>query len=274
MPIEIIDDMSNKDYHAHSAISKSYLDRVHRSMAHAKLRRGAPTPALIQGGGFHAAALEPKIFEKEYVLKKKFGLKKEEKEAKKVWEEEQAKNGRTILTVEQYDTIKNMVDALIAYPKSAKFFEDGKPEVSLFWDYQDIPCKARPDWITERKKEADDRRYLIDLKSTLDASPESFARSVHKYRYHVQAAWYLKAARTCYGEDEIEDFIFLAVENHPPYNVATYSLGSATLDEGWMIADQDLRKYKDWLNEPESVPLGYSDSIVEIDIPNWGFTQF
>ena len=56
MPIEIIDDMSNKDYHAHSAISKSYLDRVHRSMAHAKLPRGAPTPALIQGGGIHAAA--------------------------------------------------------------------------------------------------------------------------------------------------------------------------------------------------------------------------
>jgi hypothetical protein len=45
------------------------------------------------------------------------------------------------------------------------------------------------------------------------------------------------------------------------------------MDEGWMIADQDLRKYKSWLNEPDEEPMGYSDSIVKIDIPNWGFTQ-
>jgi hypothetical protein len=88
----------------------------------------------------------------------------------------------------------------------------------------------------------------------------------------VQAAWYLRAAELCYKE-EIADFIFLAVENHPPYNVGAYSLGLATMDEGWMIADQDLRKYKSWLNEPDEEPMGYSDSIVKIDIPNWGFTQ-
>jgi hypothetical protein len=45
------------------------------------------------------------------------------------------------------------------------------------------------------------------------------------------------------------------------------------MDEGWMTADQDLRKYKAWLNEPDEEPMGYSDSIVKIDIPNWGFTQ-
>ena len=270
--IKIIDGMSNEEYHANEAVSKSRLDRIHKSIKHDQIPRSGPTPALLQGSAFHCAFLEREKFDKEYIVKKKFGLKKAEKEEKAIWEAEQEKAGRKILTQDQFDTVRYMVDALIAFPKTAKLFEDGKPEVSLFWDHVDIECKARPDWVTERKAEVGDRRYLIDLKSTLDASPDGFPRSVHKYRYHVQAAWYLRAAEKCYRE-EIADFIFLAVENHPPYNVGAYTLGMATLDEGWMTADQDLRKYKAWLNEPDQIPTGYSDSIEMIDIPNWGFTQ-
>ena len=195
--IKIIDDLSNEDYHANGAISKSRLDRIHKSIKHDQIPRSAPTPALLQGSAFHTAFLQRDLFDKEYTVKKKFGLKKAEKEEKAKWEAEVEKDGKKILTQDQHDTVRYMVDALIEFPKTSKLFEDGKPEVSLFWDHLDIECKARPDWVTERKTEAGDRRYLIDLKSTLDASPDGFPRSVYKYRYHVQAAWYLRAAELC-----------------------------------------------------------------------------
>ena len=267
MPIKVDKYMSNEDYHADKAISKSGLDKIHKSIAHFMMPPSPATPALVLGSGFHAASLQRDVFEATFIVEPDMDRRtKEGKEKYKAFKEKA--EGKTILTQIQYDTISNMVDALNNFPKTAPLFDQGTPEVSLFWDELDLPCKARPDWVLNNHNGL----FLVDLKSTLDASPEAFARSVLKYRYHVQCAWYSRAAEVCYGEKP-QDFIFLAVENHPPYNVAAYSLGLASRDEGWMIASADLHKYKSWLSEPEEEPLGYSEAIVEIDIPNWGFTQ-
>jgi len=289
--IKIEESLSSKEYHANKAISKSRLDRIHKSIESDQVPWGEPTASMILGSALHTAFLERDKFEDEYYVIKGMGLKKDfvsdylskhkgckKKDADLAWDDHKKEHeelnehhkGKTLLTENQLETVGKMVDKLASFPVTKKLFEDGKPEVSLFWDQLDIECKARPDWVTERKG---DGRYLIDLKTTLDASPEGFPRSVLKYRYHVQAAWYLKAARICYGE-EIADFIFLVVENKPPYSVGAYTLGPASLDEGWSLADQDLRKYKAWLDDPDHVPTGYIDSIQQIDIPPSGFTQF
>ena len=268
MPIKIDENMSSDEYHADSAISKSKLDRIRKSINHLMLPPGSPTPALIQGSGLHESFLQRDLFLENFIVEPDLDKRtKDGKEKYKAFKEKS--EGKKILTQTQFDTISNMVDALNKFPKTARLFEDGTPEVSLFWDESDLPCKARPDWVLRN----DNGIFLVDLKTTLDASPEGFARSVLKYRYHVQCSWYCRAAEVCYGEKP-EDFIFLAVENHPPYNVAAYSLGLASRDEGWMLAKEDLLKYKRWLSEPDEEPMGYSPAIVQIDIPNWGFTQF
>ena len=74
--------MSNEEYHATEAVSKSRLDRIHKSIKHDQIPRSGPTPALLQGSAFHCSFLERDLFDKEYVVKKKFGLKKAEKEEK------------------------------------------------------------------------------------------------------------------------------------------------------------------------------------------------
>jgi len=288
MPIRIEKNLSNTDYHKSGEISKSKLDLIHKSIANYLMGFKKPTLALTTGQAFHTAWLERECFEKEFYVQESIGLKKDfvaeyldtnkgckKKDADSAWEEKKKEQelenaeheGKTILTAAQYLTIQRMIDSLVKYPRSKSLFQEGEPEVSLFWDELDIPCKARPDWVVNKGE------ILVDIKTTMDASPEGFARSVLKYRYHVQAAWYIKAATVCYGVKP-DDFIFLAVENHPPFNVAAYHLGQDSLDEGWMLATQDLRKYKAWESDPESACTGYTDEIVQINIPSYGFTQF
>ena len=54
MPVEIVDTLSNEDYHKDKAIGKSGLDKIHRSMNHFLLPSSVkPSAALILGSALH-----------------------------------------------------------------------------------------------------------------------------------------------------------------------------------------------------------------------------
>ena len=269
MPVEIVDTLSNEDYHKDKAIGKSGLDKIHRSMNHFLLPQPTKaSAALVLGSALHTSFLEPEKFDLLFIKEEKHdGRTKEGKKNKKEFEDK-AKN-KTILTENQWESVKEMHNALSQDKRGQNLFQDGKPEVSLFWDELDIRCKARPDWVIGNG------RILIDIKTTQDASPDpktGFPKAIFNYRYHVQAAWYTRAATVCYGEKP-ESFVFVAVESSEPFNVGVYTLGMASREEGWQLATADLRKYKDWLNAPpEEKHQGYSEEILELEIPPWGFT--
>jgi exodeoxyribonuclease VIII len=106
-------------------------------------------------------------------------------------------------------------------------------------------CKSRPDFHTA------DNSLLVDLKTTEDASMFGFQKSIHSFRYHVQAAWYLRSLA------EAEQFVFIAVEKKPPYLVAVYNASKEMVEAGNRAADKNLallaecRKSNKW--------VGYSD---------------
>lgn len=63
------EELSNEQYHAHPAISKSDLDKISRSPQHYKHKKENPepeTPSMLRGRAVHAAILEPDLFAKEY----------------------------------------------------------------------------------------------------------------------------------------------------------------------------------------------------------------
>jgi exodeoxyribonuclease VIII len=114
--------------------------------------------------------------------------------------------------------------------------------------------------------------YIIDLKTSNDASEEGFARSIANFRYHVQDAWYTKGVQVATRKHPT--FVFLVVENVLPFSIAIYVLDSRSKDEGWMVADNDLRKYVDYKEMPEEDRYaGYSPDAVEISLPRWGFKE-
>jgi exodeoxyribonuclease VIII len=123
-----------------------------------------------------------------------------------------------------------------------------------------LQCKCRPDWLL------DDSSMMVDLKTTEDASPKAFQQSIAKWRYHVQAAWYLDGIEKATGKRP-EQFIFIAVEKKPPYACAVYVADPQMVEIGGQTARADLDK----LNICKAADYwpGYSDQVEVINLPPW-----
>jgi len=257
--------LSNADYHAHSAVSKSHLDKVSRSAAHywaayldPNREPPEPTPAMVLGTALHTAVLEPNLWDEQFVVPPQaFDRRtKAGKELAQAFEAEA--QGKTVLTPDDGDRIRRMADAVHQHPASSFLLDlPGTREASYFWTDDDtgLECKCRPDWHSA------DRRILVDVKTTKDASPREFARSVAAFRYHVQANWYQRPF------PEAEQFLFIAVESQAPHLVAVYAATPEMVAAGGRAADRDLRQIASC--RLTGVWPGYSDQIQPIDLPAW-----
>lgn len=181
-----------------------------------------------------------------------------------VWEEWQQNNpGRIILSPEVWEQLHAMATAVHAHPAAGALLSSvpGEAEKSVYWNdpTTGVLCRCRPDWWRE-----DD--VLVDLKTTDDASPEGFAKSMANWRYDVQAPYYMDGVKLATGRD-VKAFVFIAVEKKPPYAVGVYVLDSASMEIGRAMYQQDLRVYAECLAN-DNWP-GYGDRIQTINMPAW-----
>lgn len=176
---------------------------------------------------------------------------------------EKVNEHRTILNPEQWKTIHAMRDALMAHPAANALLTGipGKAEKSVYWidATTGVLCRCRPDWWR-------DDNLIVDLKTTEDASPEGFARSIAKFRYDVQDAFYTDGVQQATG-NRPKAFVFIAVEKKPPYGVGVYVLDSETKDLGRAQYQHDLRVYSECVRSGEWP--GYGDKIQTISLPAW-----
>lgn len=258
----IYDCYTNAEYHAADGISKSDLDLIHRSPAHYKAARHEDTPALRFGTAFHCAVLENDRFNATYTViegdRRTSAVKASIKEAKDA--------GKTVLDADDFNALMNMSQAVFKNPICAALLRGSLKEHSVFAELDGVRVKCRPDgWSTEKG-------VLFDLKSTEDASPEGFARTVAKYRYHVQDAFYrhvVASATNCDADDL--SFIFIAVEKKPPFAVALYQLDELAALQGWVDAREDLRRYK--AAKESGKWCGYSPRIETLSLPRWAVSN-
>ncbi len=258
-PAVIIDaTMPAAQYHATDAVSASLLKQIAKSPAHARAylqQQQEPTAAMLFGTAFHTCVLESERFAEDYAV---FEGDKRTKAGKEAYEALVA-SGKTIITATDYATITAMASAIGDHPAASKLVRgDGQTEVSMFWedDETGLQCKCRPDiWIAQGTGSV-----IVDLKTTEDASPEGFARSIQTYGYGIQAAHYLAGS----GADA---FIFVAVEKKAPYAVAVYELDPLSLE----ICEAKRRSLLEyWANcrKAEMYPA-YSDECQLISLPGW-----
>ena len=266
-------EISNEEYHADtSRISKSGLDVIARSPAHychkylgAGRRTENNSPALVTGSAVHSAILEPEKFGLEYVR----GIECDRRttEGKKLWNDWlPTSGGKIILAGDTFDMVQNMRESVFAHPSAAKLLAGGRPEGVIHFTHTetDVLCKARLDLLHSSE------RFIVDIKTTEDASPAAFAKSIANYRYHVQGAFYLDAFAYA-GYTPPEKFVFIAVEKSPPYAVACYYLDAEAIEVGRDIYAENLRTYAaakasgDW--------FGYSPKIKPIKLPLWALNQ-
>ena len=183
--------MDNAAYHAHPAVSKSHLDLVARSPLHywaryidSKRELPEPTPAMRIGTALHTLVLEQDQFEERYITAPQ--VDRRTKVGKEAWAEFEAEAGdRELIAADDRAQISRMAEAVWAHPAAAALLHwEGKAETTHMWTdpATGLACKCRPDWLTN------DGRLIVDLKTTEDASPAGFRKSIGAFRYHVQSS--------------------------------------------------------------------------------------
>jgi exodeoxyribonuclease VIII len=225
-------DVPAETYHAWDAISSGGLKAAARSAWHYKHRKHIePTPAMLLGTLSHCAVLEPSAVDERYVTVPDDAPRKPTRmqlEAKKPSPEtvaqiawwrafEASAAGREIVSAEAMELTRLQIEALQRVPELRELFASGAGEVSLVWiDAQTrLACKARLDWLNNR------RRMALDLKTTADESPRAFGRQVARMRWDLQWAHYVAGLQ---AHGLADDMLFAAVTNEPPVLAVPYML--------------------------------------------------
>jgi exodeoxyribonuclease VIII len=261
--------MDNTAYHAHPAVSKSHLDLIARSPLHYWSRyldpnRITPEPsaAMRLGTALHTHVLELSRWDEEIAVAPAMDRRtKAGKESYAAFEAAAA--GKTVITADDAEVVMAMGRSIMRHPGAAMLLGlPGKAETTHMWTdaTYEVECKCRPDWLT------DDGSIMVDLKTTRDASPRGFMRSIADYRYHVQAGWYLNGVEQATGKRP-DQFVFICVESTAPYAVAVYAADEVMTDRGYEQAMKDLGKLA-VCRAADSWP-SYSDQIETISLPGW-----
>ena len=246
--------------------SKGALDRVSQSPAHyLAWVNGAdeeePSSALAFGTAFHAAMLEPERWETQFVVQPDFGdcRFKDAKANRDAWRKEH--EGAIIIEPAEMAAIRGMREAIHRHPLASEMLRDGSPELTLKWTDEEtgLVCKARADFHLPRVG------LCVDIKTTEDASEGAFRRTVQRWGYHRQAAFYSDGFRACGAP--LRAFAFLVIERRPPYAIGLYSLDLASEGNGRGTIRRDLDTLADCI-ERDDWP-GYDESIRTIALPDW-----
>ena len=201
-----------------------------------------------------------------------------------------------LLTEQTYDAIRVAAAMITKNPNLAAAFVGGWPEVSILWHQDDVPCKARIDYLKTRA--------IVDLKSfrgkdriqTLD---KMVLQDLFNYRYDIQVGHYQNsraAARGFFKEgkvffNEAEDhptmdalkpffaqeevgwvFVFFKADGMPVAKSYQIPFGSPAHASGRYAVNTALASYRDnlekfgtdaWVNTDEPF------QIAEEDLPRW-----
>jgi len=222
-------DLPNEDYHKSSGISKSQLDIFRRSAYHywsvfidPRAPERKETDAMRQGTIIHAAVLEPERFEAEYKV-----APCKDKRTKK-WKDFMLEcgDGFSPITQAEYERAMRCHEAVRNHAWANAALSDGQAEVSAFAEEPEagnLEVRSRFDWITTSGA-------LVDLKTSLDASPWGFRKSVRTFKYDLQAAMYKRVAELNHIADAC--FLFVVVEREFPFGVGVYQLSADAMAKG------------------------------------------
>lgn len=273
---EIVTDMPNEDYHQHRAVGASGLKLINQSPLHYWARYldperepDAPTDAMKLGTAVHCALLEPAEFVNRYTVVPE-GIDKRSKAGKELFAEIEA-GGKEPLKPKQEPQISKMQQAAFNHPMMRILLSHPEKliEKSLFWTDQEtgVVCKMRPDLMLPPGAERFPLGYLLDLKSTEDASASEFPRQVWNLDMLIQAAWYTDGFMQIYKTDKAPPFVWFAQENSPPFANKPYKATPEQIEHGRNEYRRLLAIYADCVST--SNWPGYGVEILELELPGW-----
>lgn len=261
-------DMTNDEYHAAPGTSSSHIkDVIDQSLLHywynhvRQDREPVQTEAFNFGTATHTAILEPDLLESTIVKAPAFNLRT--KEGKTLRDDFAAEHaGKIVLVPEEYVAVLTIRDRVHTHPVAAGLLTGGRAEQSFFATDPETGelIKCRPDYLQSSGF------AMIDVKSTKNAAPASFAKDCANYHYDISVPWYFDVLKALYGETP-RHFVFLAVEKQPPYALGLYFAQPADIERARVAARRNFlriieaRRANHW---PD-----YGTSVEPLVMPGW-----
>ena len=280
----LVFNLPETEYRAIDAVSQSVLKNYKTSPAHgraAEIGEKKFKRHFNIGHAGHQAALEPMRFRENTLVipdempDSKGQMKPTNKNMSsfKAWEA--ANDGKLILSREERDYVVEMMMSVHRHPLVGAYLGRGKSEVSAFAEMEAtfvdrdtseiitkmVKVKARFDWLHE----VDGLEpFILDIKTTADfASKSSFQKTISKFGYQIQAAFYLEIARLCGYPATC--FKIVPVEKEPPFAVALYTISEHAIEIGKREFQKLLSVYAMCQHHQEW--YGYSQEDLIIDLP-------
>jgi len=271
--------ISSEEYHADPApepsLSRSVIkDLIFRSAAHAWFNHPRLNPNYKPeegekkfdiGDAGHSLLLEG--IDSVAVIEADDWRTKDAKEQR----ENARKNGLTPLLRHQYDSALEMVLRAERQIENCKELgitnlrEEGKSELSYFWQEDGIWLKIRPDWISK------DHKIILDYKTTsTNVNPEDIARFIVSMAYDIQDALYTRGVRAIDGIDP--KFIFMFQEIEEPYLCSFIGLPPDFMEMGKSKCDYGIFLWRECLSTNKWP--GYPNRVCWVDRPEWAFAAW
>jgi exodeoxyribonuclease VIII len=210
--------------------------------------------ALRVGRMVHEAVLQPDVFSK-YVIAP--DVKRNTKEGKAVYEAflSTLAADATIADSEEMELAVNVSNSIKALMQRQNIVMIESEAMFLSED-SGVPLKCSIDMIAEDG-------FIYDLKTTDEATPRAFLRTVLQFKYHLQAYVY----STIYERERAirpKGFRFIVVEKEPPFEAAIFQLGPELNTDAVFLYEQCLKTFKS-CQAMDSWP-GYPTEVQMVDL--------
>ena len=272
------------DYHTNylNGFSHSMLNvfRGSVSVFHKKFILGESTwkrsKAMDFGSAFHAWMLERNEFDDSVALQPTCA--KRSKADKLVWEDFGIENKyRAWVTQGDLDEILAMEQAILKDEEASKWMVHlkGVNEKMVCWQatketlgaaclMKCKPDRLLPSGLNFGNLETD---VIVDLKTTLDVSPESVAKSAASFGYHCQASLYIDGVRALNGGRPCRH-VSVFINKTAPYEVSCVEYSQEALEIGRDMNTQAIQELVERL-EFNNFKSRTSNRLIQVDLPHW-----
>lgn len=182
--------------------------------------------------------------------------------------------GKIPLLPDDFAIVQAMAAQLRAHEFAGKLLASnaGAPERCLFWRDGNIMRRAMLDWLRDPKPNR--RTIVTDYKTACAADEESFAKAMHNYGYHQQAAWYLDGVEALglTGNGEPPVFLFIVQEKKAPYLVNVVQPDPDSLAIGRHLNREAIASYRECM--ASGIWPGYGTEPKMVSLPPYVVRQY
>lgn len=228
-----------------------YHDATHPPEPRAVFDRGSAAHRLVLGVGADIVEIDADDWRKKAAREQR---------------DEAYATGHIPLLAAEHARVQEMAAALRQHPIAAALLaRPGHPEVSAFWTGDDgVERRCRFDYLPNPV--VDERFIAWDYKTVYgSAEPAALARTVARFRYHMQDAWYRDGIRHCLDVAE-PAFLFVFQEIDPPYCVNVVELDPYAVEIGAKLCARAVEVYSEcFLNGSWEA---WRD-VSQVSLPRW-----